>query len=86
MAGFAVSFAFETNSDTRLATITRCFEELSETCFNAGGRVYLVKNVRARQATLVEMYGSRLKDFLALKAQVDPGRVLYNAFLQRNFG
>ena len=48
--------------------------------------MYLVKNVRARQATLVQMYGSRLKDFLALKAEVDPGRVLYNAFLQRNFG
>ena len=86
MAGFAVSFAFETNSKGRLATITKCFEELSETCFTAGGRVYLVKNVRARQATLIKMYGSRLKDFVALKAQVDPGRVLFNAFLQRNFG
>jgi decaprenylphospho-beta-D-ribofuranose 2-oxidase len=86
MAGFAVSFAFETNSESRLATIVRCFEELSETCSQAGGRVYLVKNVRARQATLVKMYDSRLKDFLALKGQVDPGRVLYNAFLQRNFG
>jgi hypothetical protein len=42
--------------------------------------------VRARQATLIKMYGSRLKDFVALKAQVDPGRVLFNAFLQRNFG
>jgi len=86
MAGFAVSFAFETNSESRLATIVKCFEELSETCFAAGGRVYLVKNVRARQATLIKMYGSRLKDFLALKGEVDPGRVLYNAFLQRNFG
>jgi decaprenylphospho-beta-D-ribofuranose 2-oxidase len=86
MAGFAVSFAFETNSERRLATIVKCFEELSETCFEAGGRVYLVKNVRAPKATLAKMYGSRLKDFLALKALVDPGRILSNAFLERNFG
>ena len=86
MAGFAVSFAFETNSETRLATIVKCFEELSETCFSAGGRVYLVKNVRARKTTLAKMYGSRLKDFLTLKAEVDPGSILRNAFLERNFG
>jgi decaprenylphospho-beta-D-ribofuranose 2-oxidase len=86
MAGFAVSLAFETNSERRLATIVKSFEELSETCFASGGRVYLVKNVRARQTTLIKMYGDRLKDFLALKGEVDPGRVLFNSFLQRNFG
>jgi decaprenylphospho-beta-D-ribofuranose 2-oxidase len=86
MAGFAVSFAFETNSLARIAAITECFEELSDTCLAAGGRVYLVKNVRAPKATLQKMYEPRLAEFQALKAEVDPGRVLYNAFLQRNFG
>jgi decaprenylphospho-beta-D-ribofuranose 2-oxidase len=86
MAGFAVSFAFETNSEARLATITKCFEELSDTCLQAGGRVYLVKNVRAPKATLAKMYDTRVKAFLALKGEVDPDRTLYNAFLQRNFG
>jgi decaprenylphospho-beta-D-ribofuranose 2-oxidase len=86
MAGFAVSFAFETNSDARLKTIVQCFEELSDTCLQAGGRVYLVKNVRAPPPILLQMYEPRLKEFKALKAEVDPDRTLYNAFLQRNFG
>jgi hypothetical protein len=42
--------------------------------------------VRASKSTLIKMYGDRLKDFLALKGLVDPGKVLFNAFLQRNFG
>jgi decaprenylphospho-beta-D-ribofuranose 2-oxidase len=86
MSGFAVSFAFETNDDVRLARIVAAFEDLSETCGQTGGRVYLVKNVRAKPATLARMFAPRLGEFFALKREVDPRMVLVNAFLERNFG
>jgi decaprenylphospho-beta-D-ribofuranose 2-oxidase len=85
MSGFAVSFAFETNDRKRIARIEECFVDLSETCFDAGGRVYLVKNVRARTGTLEKMFAGTLPDFFALKREVDPRGVLRNAFLERNF-
>jgi decaprenylphospho-beta-D-ribofuranose 2-oxidase len=86
MSGFAVSFAFETSDWKRIRRIEECFVDLSETCAATGGRVYLVKNVRARPETLRAMYARTLPDFFALKGEVDPRGVLRNAFLERHFG
>jgi len=85
MSGFAVSFAFETNDGERLRAIERCFRTLSHACHGAGGRVYLVKNVRTEPALLEKMYWATLPELLALKREVDPHGVLRNAFLERNF-
>jgi decaprenylphospho-beta-D-ribofuranose 2-oxidase len=87
MAGFAVSFAFETSNKQRLAKIAQAFEDLADLCWEkVEGRVYLVKNVRCKPVTLAKMYGPSLDAFFALKREVDPEAVLRNAFLERNFG
>ena len=51
-----------------------------------GGRVHLVKNVVASQRTLAEMYGDGAERFFGLKRELDPGGILRNEFLERNFG
>jgi decaprenylphospho-beta-D-ribofuranose 2-oxidase len=86
MASFAVSFAFETSDDRLLERIAECFVELSETCRDIGGRVYLVKNVCARPDTLAAMYAATVPEFFELKDEVDPRGVLRNPFLERNLG
>jgi decaprenylphospho-beta-D-ribofuranose 2-oxidase len=85
MSGFAVSFAFETNDGERLRAIEQCFRTLSHACHETGGRVYLVKNVRADAALLEQMYAATLPELIALKREVDPRGVVRNAFLERNF-
>jgi decaprenylphospho-beta-D-ribofuranose 2-oxidase len=84
--GFAVSFAFETNDDKALARVRAALCELAEVCHRLDGRVHLVKNVNAERATLASMYEKTLPDFRALKAEVDPKRVLVNAFLEKVVG
>ena len=84
MSGFAVSFAFETNDVARIARIEACFRKLSDSCLRVGGRVYLVKNVRAPAETLAAMFADTLPAFFALKRAVDPHGILRNAFLERN--
>jgi decaprenylphospho-beta-D-ribofuranose 2-oxidase len=51
-----------------------------------GGKVYLVKNVRASQQTLKAMYGSHIGTFIDLKRELDPACVLCNKFLKNTFG
>jgi decaprenylphospho-beta-D-ribofuranose 2-oxidase len=86
MSGFAVSFAFEVNDRRLIGRIEECFVDLAEACLEAGGRVSLVKNVRARTPTLRAMFADALPAFLALKREVDPHGVLRNAFFDRHFG
>ena len=89
MAGFAVSYAFETSRKRELARVSEAFHELADVLHKRyGGRVYLVKNVRASKETLAAMYGEHAKTFFELKADtdVDPDRVLCNEFLERTFG
>lgn len=85
MSGFAVSFAFETNDVGRLSAIEQCFRTLSHACHEAGGRVYLVKNVRVDHALLEQMYAATLPELVALKREVDPRGLVRNAFFERNF-
>ena len=86
-AGFAVSYAFETSNRRRIERIKEAFSELSDVLWNDyRGRVYLVKNVSAREATLRAMYGDNARDFFDLKRELDPGCMLRNEFLERTFG
>ena len=87
LAGFAVSYAFETSNERTLERAQAAFTDLSDHLWNQfGGRVHLVKNVCARRETLWEMYGDHAGEFFRLKRELDPGGVLNNDFLKRNFG
>jgi decaprenylphospho-beta-D-ribofuranose 2-oxidase len=87
-AGFAVSYAFETSDDKRLKRVEQAFAALADKLTDArwNGRVYLVKNVYASQATLRAMYGDNAIGLLRLKRRLDPDRMLANDFFERNFG
>jgi decaprenylphospho-beta-D-ribofuranose 2-oxidase len=85
-AGFAVSYAFETSNHERLERVKRMFAELADRLLAYEGRVYLVKNVYASQRTLAAMYGDNVIEFLKVKRQLDPERLLENDFLDRTFG
>jgi decaprenylphospho-beta-D-ribofuranose 2-oxidase len=86
LAGFAVSFAFETNDERVLGLVRTALHDLSDVCGRLEGRVYLVKNVNASKATIATMYQKTLPEFRALKALVDPERVLVNAYLEKVIG
>lgn len=87
-AGFAVSYAFETSNEKTLARVEKAFAELADklTDERFDGRVYLVKNVYASQATLRAMYGENAIGLLKLKRRLDPDCLLANEFFERNFG
>ncbi|HYP49226.1 MAG TPA: FAD-binding oxidoreductase [Thermoleophilaceae bacterium] len=87
-AGFAVSYAIETNSSRDLELAKQAFSRLSDLLLNEPfrGRVYLVKNVFARASTLRAMYGDDYASFMSLKAELDPDGLLRNDFLERTFG
>ncbi len=86
-AGFAVSYAFETSNEDTIARAKAAFSELADVLWKRfRGRVYLVKNVFAKEATLAEMYGEHAVEFFRLKRELDPGGILRNDFLERTFG
>jgi decaprenylphospho-beta-D-ribofuranose 2-oxidase len=87
LAGFAVSYAFETSNEEMLERAKAAFSELADSLWERfRGRVYLVKNVHARQSTLAAMYGDNAVEFFRLKRELDPGSILRNDFLERTFG
>jgi decaprenylphospho-beta-D-ribofuranose 2-oxidase len=87
LPGFAVSYAFETSNRRTLARAEAAFSELADVLWeNFHGRVYLVKNVFAKQETLAKMYGDHATGFVQLKHELDPRGLLRNDFLERTFG
>ena len=85
-AGFAVSYAFETSNQDRLARAKQAFEELADVLWEKfQGRVYLVKNVFAKPQTLAAMYGDAAVEFFRLKRELDPRMLLRDDFLERTF-
>lgn len=87
LAGFAVSYAFETSDKDTLERAKKAFSELADVLWEKfRGRVYLVKNVYAKKSTLAAMYGDNAVEFFRLKRELDPGGVLRNDFLERTFG
>ena len=87
LAGFAVSYAFETSNERTLERARVAFTDLSDHLWDQfGGRVHLVKNVCARRETLWAMYGRHAGEFFELKRELDPDGMLANDFLERNFG
>jgi len=87
LAGFAVSYAFETSHEDDVEKVKVALSELADVLWEKfGGRVYLVKNVCAKQRTLAAMYGDNAVEFFDLKHELDPSGVLRNDFLTRTFG
>lgn len=87
LPGFAVSYAFETSNRRTLKRAEAAFGELADALWEKfGGRVYLVKNVFAKQETLAKMYGEHAVEFVRLKRELDPQGLLRNDFLERTFG
>jgi hypothetical protein len=87
LAGFAVSYAFETSSKRKQRRIRAAFEEMSDTLLTEfGGRVHLTKNVVARRETLRAMYDPSAVRFFDVKHELDPHCVLRNRFLEKTFG
>jgi decaprenylphospho-beta-D-ribofuranose 2-oxidase len=87
LPGFAVSYAFETSNRRTLERAEAAFSELADILWEKfRGRVYLVKNVFARQETLAQMYGDHATEFFRLKQELDPKSILRNDFLERTFG
>jgi decaprenylphospho-beta-D-ribofuranose 2-oxidase len=87
LAGFAVSYAFETSSKRKQKRIKESFREMSDHLWSTfQGRVYLVKNVQANPQTLRAMYHPQAEEFFKLKQQLDPHCILRNTFLDENFG
>jgi FAD/FMN-containing dehydrogenase len=83
LAGYAISFAFDTS---RAATRARARQFLiwaTGRCRAAGGRLSLVKHVCADAGDIAAMYGERLDGFLALKRRLDPDGLLHNEFFER---
>ena len=86
LAGFAVSYAFETSSKRKLRKIKASFEEMSAHLWQSfQGRVYLVKNVHADPQVLRDMYYPHAIRFFTVKHQLDPHCILRNEFLDRTF-
>jgi decaprenylphospho-beta-D-ribofuranose 2-oxidase len=86
-AGFVVSYAFETSNRRTLQRAEAAFSDLADVLWERfQGRVYLVKNVFAKQETLAKMYGQHAVEFARLKQQLDPKALLRNDFLERTFG
>jgi decaprenylphospho-beta-D-ribofuranose 2-oxidase len=87
MAGFAVTYAFETSNKRRLARAQEAFVVMADMLWDRfRGRVYLVKNVHASKQTLAAMYGANVAQFFAIKSELDPHGLLRNEFLERTFG
>ena len=87
LAGFAVSYAFETSGEEDVDRVKKALSELADKLWEKfRGRVYLVKNVCAEQETLAAMYGDNAIEFFRLKRELDPGGILRNEFLERTFG
>jgi decaprenylphospho-beta-D-ribofuranose 2-oxidase len=87
LPGFAVSYAFETSNPATLERVRGAFTELADVLDDRfKGRVYLVKNVFARQIVLERMYGENAVWFFRLKRELDPRKTLRDPFLERTFG
>ncbi|RMF57552.1 MAG: FAD-binding oxidoreductase [Calditrichaeota bacterium] len=85
LAGFAVSLAFENVSKRKGAKLDYILKALNDVCHQMGGRVYLVKNVRATPEQITAMYGENLQAFQTLKRELDPDNILRNEFFDRLF-
>lgn len=75
-----ISFAFEAVIGGRADLIRRALRKVSKVCADLGGRVHLGKNVYVEPSDLARMYGSSLKEFREIKAELDPDGVFTSAF------
>ena len=85
MSGYALSIAFESLNDDKIARITKCLEQLTHLCHEMGGRIHLTKNVLAHPADVKSMYADVLDTFFATKNKYDPDDLIGNRFIERLF-
>ena len=86
LAGFAVTYTFETSKTRTLEDVKKAFSDLTDHLAQIGGRIYLVKNVFAKEATVRAMYAANAAAFFRLKCVVDPKGLLANEFLVKALG
>lgn len=85
LPGAAITLGFQSSRSWVVERVLASYRELSAVCGALGGRVHLTKNVVADPDVLAAMYAHALPVFGRLKQRVDPGGVLRNAFLAKNF-
>lgn len=85
-SGFALSLAFENFEGAcppqKVDTLLR---ELSTECAGKGGRIHLVKNLRANKPDVRRMFSATIQDFEKIKKDLDPEGVLRNRFFDKLF-
>jgi decaprenylphospho-beta-D-ribofuranose 2-oxidase len=78
-----VSFTEHNRKGEFSSELVDTLHALSNDCRTLGGRVHLVKGVKADPGDLRAMYGDAAREFLALKKLCDPHDVLRNNFFER---
>jgi FAD/FMN-containing dehydrogenase/fatty acid desaturase len=86
LPSFCISFTFEAITRNKYARLEPCILALNDACAAAGGRIHLVKDVRATRTQMRAMYGHAEVDFNRVKSRVDPRGILVNGFFARTFG
>jgi hypothetical protein len=84
--GFAVSLAFENyEGPCPPAQVDTLLRGLSTVCADMGGRIHLVKNLRAEKADVRRMFDATIREFEQIKASLDPAGILRNPFFEKLF-
>jgi decaprenylphospho-beta-D-ribofuranose 2-oxidase len=85
-SGFALSLAFENYSTASPpAKVDSLLRELTVVCGKAGGRIHLVKSLRADKAVVQSMFQGSIQQFKAIKSRLDPKCTLRNSFFDKIF-
>jgi hypothetical protein len=85
LSGYAITFAFDTSNATIVARAEDFLVWATSHCRAIGGRLSLVKNVRAQAEDIAAMYGENLAQFFAIKQRLDPDGLIRNEFFERIF-
>ena len=84
--GFAVSLAFENyEGPCPPQPVDTLLRGLSGLCADMGGRIHLVKNLRAEKVDVQRMFAAAIGDFARIKADLDPAGILRNSFFDKIF-
>jgi decaprenylphospho-beta-D-ribofuranose 2-oxidase len=85
-SGFAISLAFENYQEPcPPAHVDALLRGLSTLCGDIGGRIHLVKNLRAQKVDVRRMFDATIREFEKIKAGVDPAGILRNPFFDKIF-
>jgi hypothetical protein len=87
VAGFAITVGWQDiESQSRQQKVIDALKVVSRMCWdNYQGRIHFTKMVYADDDVVRDMFAGRAQEFLALKQQYDPDKVLRNCFFERIF-